>query len=330
VDHPVVTVDEGSLAVNGGSAFDPDGQVIGLTASIGSLTFDGSAWQWAYTPPDGPHSQLVAIRAIDNSGEMGQTTFTLDVANVAPLVAALEPPPPSQVGSFLDFRVFFTDPAPVELYLAFVDWGDGSTCSTDTASDCSLDKGTGVVGSVAASHAYAEAGLYTISLSVTDTDGGTGTSLNGPVVVYDPSAGFATGGGWIDSPPWAYAADPSLAGKATFGLYSAYKKGAQVPEGNTRFQFHVADLRFDSASYDWLVITGGNYARFKGRGTINGEPAPNGQGYMFMLWAGDGTGSNGEDTFRIKIWREDTGYLVYDNGMQQAIGGGQIQVHTGK
>jgi hypothetical protein len=45
-----------------------------------------------------------------------------------------------------------------------------------------------------------------------------------------------------------------------------------------------------------------------------------------MLWAGDGT----QDTFRMKIWWEDTAgeHVVYDNGVQQAIAGGSIVVHT--
>ena len=41
-------------------------------------------------------------------------------------------------------------------------------------------------------------------------------------VVYDPSAGFVTGGGWIDSPEGAYIPDPSLTGKANFGFVSKY------------------------------------------------------------------------------------------------------------
>lgn len=46
--------------------------------------------------------------------------------------------------------------------------------------------------------------------------------------------------------------------------------------------------------------------------------SPNDTGdYESMLWAGDGTGANGEDTFRIKIWTEDNGTetVVYDNGV---------------
>ena len=46
------------------------------------------------------------------------------------------------------------------------------------------------------------------SLEVTDKDGGTDTIVASTyVVVYDPSAGFVTGGGWINSPAGAYAAD---------------------------------------------------------------------------------------------------------------------------
>jgi len=110
-------------------------------------------------------------------------------------------------------------------------------------------------------------------------------------------------------------------GKATFGFVSKYKKGASVPEGNTEFQFKDGNLNFHSTSYDWLVVTGSNYAKFKGAGTINGQGD-----YKFQIWAGD----NDPDTFRIKIWDANTEVVVYDNGMDQAIGGGSIVVHKAK
>jgi len=113
-------------------------------------------------------------------------------------------------------------------------------------------------------------------------------------------------------------------GKASFGFVSKYKKGANVPEGNTEFRFQAADLNFHSSSYDWLVVTGSDYAKFKGTGTINGSGD-----YKFQLWAGD----HDPDTFRIKIWEEDeldNETVIYDNGMDQAIGGGSIVVHTSK
>ncbi|TEU13211.1 MAG: hypothetical protein E3J21_19165 [Anaerolineales bacterium] len=73
-----------------------------------------------------------------------------------------------------------------------------------------------------------------------------------------------------------------------------------------------------------LVVTGSDYARFKGAGTINGMGD-----YKFMLWAGDGE----PDTFRIKIWEEDGNggeTVTYDNGFDQEIAGGSIVIHTSK
>jgi hypothetical protein len=117
---------------------------------------------------------------------------------------------------------------------------------------------------------------------------------------------------------------PPLTGRACFGFVAKNKK-AQAPDGKTEFMFTAGDLNFHSTNYDWLVVTGNVYAKFKGSGTINGEDAPNDEDYLFMLWAGD----DDPDTFRIKIWWEDMAgeHVVYDNGMDQAIGGGNIVVH---
>ena len=55
-------------------------------------------------------------------------------------------------------------------------------------------------------------------------------------------------------------------------------------------------------------------------------PGP-GDGYNFMIWAQD-LDPTGDDTFRIKIWYEDGGeVVVYDNGTDQALGGGNNKVH---
>ena len=164
------------------------------------------------------------------------------------------------------------------------------------------------------------AGVYTLIVTASDAAGNR-AQAEVLFVVYDPAAGFVTGGGWIQSPAGAYLPDPSLAGKATFGFVSKYHKGAAVPEGQTEFVFKAGNLNFHSTSYDWLVVTGSNYAGFKGTGAINGSGA-----YKFMLWAGDAP-----DTFRMKIWTEavdGTETAVYDNGFDQGLGGGSIVIHT--
>jgi hypothetical protein len=149
--------------------------------------------------------------------------------------------------------------------------------------------------------------------------------------VYDPTAGFVTGGGWINSPAGAYVPNSALAGKASFGFVSKYEKGKTVPSGNTQFEFKAAGMKFGSTSYDWLVISGAR-AQYKGLGTINGLGE-----YRFILTAIDGqvSGGGGIDRFRIKIWDKATEALVYDNQLNApdtddpatALGGGQIVIH---
>jgi predicted outer membrane repeat protein len=188
------------------------------------------------------------------------------------------------------------------------------------------DFGDGVTGTGAnPSHSYAAAGIYDVCLTVNDGLAGSDPACT-LAVAYDPSSGFVTGGGWINSPAGAYVPDPGLAGKATFGFVAKYKRGASVPEGNTEFQFAVAGFSFHSETYEWLVVAGKTKAQFKGSGTVNGGLDPNGNAYKFMIWAGDGT----PDTFRIKIWWEAGGVEtdVYDNGAEQAIGSGSIMIHT--
>jgi hypothetical protein len=147
--------------------------------------------------------------------------------------------------------------------------------------------------------------------------------------VYDPTAGFVTGGGWINSPEGAYAADQSLTGKANFGFVSKYKKGQSIPDGNTEFQFQAGNLNFKSTMYDWLIIAG-TKAMFKGEGIIN----DNGR-YGFQLSAID----DESDKFRIKIWDKDAeDAVVYDNNIgsdenadpSTELGGGSIVIHSVK
>jgi hypothetical protein len=183
--------------------------------------------------------------------------------------------------------------------------------------------------------AYSEPGVYTVWVSVTDKDGGQYTKKAEIfIVIYNPEGGFVTGGGWITSPEGAYTPDPMLTGKANFGFVAKYRKGTNVPIGNTEFQFKVADLNFHSTSYDWLVVAG-KKAMYKGVGTINGEGE-----YKFMLMAIDGDlqGGDGFDKFRIKIWDAATGETIYDNQLgaeydvdpTTVIGGGSIVIHNTK
>ena len=331
VDLSPVAVNEGNTASNGGAVSDPDGDFVTLSASIGTVTNNGDGtWSWSFDTNDGPaDSQTVTINADDGNDGSAQTSFSLTVNNVAPTIESINVPlSPFNINDQpVPITASFSDPAGTNdvPYTCTVDYDDDSGPQAGTVS------GTECTGP---GSSYAEAGVYTVTVEVTDKDGGVGSAdASTYVVIYDPSAGFVTGGGWIYSVPGAYVPDPELEGKATFGFVAKYKKGSSVPTGNTEFQFRAADLNFHSGSYQWLVIAGFK-AMYKGTGTINGEG-----NYGFMLTAIDAKlrTSTDVDLFRIKIWEISSGNVIYDNqggfnfnDPTTEIGGGSIVIHSGK
>lgn len=252
--------------------------------------------------------------------ELDGTVFLL--ADTRPqihgLTGPIEPMPVNATASFT--LTYSAINNPESHHVTFV-WGDGT--STEALPEMN--------GTVTLLHSYSSPGVYSVAATITDSTGSSAMAHFEYSVVYDPNGGFVTGGGWINSPPEAYRPNPSLTGKATFGFNSKYKTGATVPTGQTEFQFKVADLRFHSETYEWLVVAGAK-AQFKGEGTINGAGI-----YRFMLTAIDGqiNGGGGVDKFRMRIWDKVDGGLIYDNQLNApdnadpttALQGGSIVVH---
>ncbi|MHA2118699.1 MAG: hypothetical protein ACW98J_07255, partial [Candidatus Thorarchaeota archaeon] len=234
------------------------------------------------------------------------------------------PTDPISVGSPVEVIGAFTDPGALDTYTATFEWSDGEISAV------SIVPGDGTVSD---SHIYSTPGVYSVTLTIAYDGVEVDSMVFRYVVVYSAASEFVTGGGWFTSSEGAFAADPSLTGKAIFGFVAKYKKGASTPIGATTFIFHMADLTFHSTEYDWLVVAGAR-AQFKGVGQINGVGD-----YGFLLTAIDGELSGGDvDKFRIKIWDRLTDTIIYDNqlGVEDdgplatAIEGGNIVIHRNK
>lgn len=244
--------------------------------------------------------------------------------NQGPLTT-LTPPAPAPINTAIAIAVSISDLTTGNSPLLSYTWSrDGGTPVTVSFGTSAVTQ-TFVINITAGTAADVD----NICMKGTDVFGNVGPEVCVLAVWYDPTAGFVTGGGWFNSPTGAYAGDLDLTGKATFGFVSKYVKGKTLPTGNTEFQFKAGDLSFSSNSYEWLVVNqAGSNAQFKGAGTINGAGS-----YTFMLWATDGDRDTNPltlDTFRIKIWDTSTGAVVYDNGTDTVIGGGNIMVQTKK
>jgi len=159
----------------------------------------------------------------DIAGNTGTVSYVAKVDTTAPALTIAAP---------LDLSV-----QPTGLVLDFS--ATDAVSGVDTVSGRLSDGTASTVVQVQSGYVINVAGVYTLTVIATDRAGNT-EALSHTVVVYDPSAGFVTGGGWINSPRGAYSADRSLAGKATFGFVSQYKVGKTVPTGDTRFQFRAA------------------------------------------------------------------------------------------
>ena len=320
--------------------FSPIGTIV-LSSSVPSKAVFNGACSLLPTVTPGVSQCTVTLTGLDDGPQtitsdfpassihlMSSNSKILTVTNALPVIPSITGPtgPLAITGATVNITANFTDFGSLDTHLCTFAWDDLTPTMPVTPT------GTGN-GSCTAAHTYTATGVYAVRVTVTDDDGGSVESIFEYVVVYDPNGGFVTGGGFINSPAGAYAANPSLTGKANFGFVSKFLKGATKPTGETEFQFQVGNIDFHSSAYDWLVISGAR-AQYKGTGTIN-----NSGNFGFLLTATDGqlSGGGGVDKFRIKIWDKASSQVIYDNvptasddvdtANPQALAGGSVVIH---
>jgi hypothetical protein len=290
---------------------------LNLTLPVSYTGVNGTTYGPSTSPPSNIGVYQATASYVGDANHLASNdgkTFNIISINIAGPVA------PIAKGNAATVTVTLVGAASPYPLACAIDWTDGTVDQPSSAGTCS------------ASHTYASAGVYEPKITVSSTAvTGMSSGTFQYVVIYDASAGFVTGGGWIVSPMGASVQYPQATGKANFGFNSKYQKGADVPSGDTQFQFQAGNLDFKSKSYEWLVIAGPK-AQYKGSGTINAAGD-----YGFMLTAIDGglNGGGGVDKFRIKIWDNASGVIVYDNQIgatdtsdpTTSLGGGSIVIH---
>jgi PKD repeat protein len=152
------TADEGSAVSFSGSFTDPG------TADTHTVAWDfgdGETAEGTLTPThvyadNGVYT--VVLTVVDDEGAAGTDTLTVTVNNVAPTVEA-GPDQTAAEGSSVAFSGSFTDMGVLDTHTITWDFGDGTSQ---------------VTGVLNPSHVYADNGVYTATLTVSDNDGGVG------------------------------------------------------------------------------------------------------------------------------------------------------------
>ena len=202
----------------------------------------------AYTTT-GPFTVTLTVK--DDDGAADSESFTVTFApNTAPDPVTIDPSVGElvfAVGSVQTFAGSFLDADTLDTHTA--EWYFEHVVSSSTVSE--TRPGTVIQsaggGTVSDDFSFTDAGVYTATLTVTDNNGNETTSAEEIFVVYDPSEGFVTGGGWINSPAGAYPGRPGADRQGQLRLRLEVPTGREHPHRHHRVPFQ--GCRFQLPQY---------------------------------------------------------------------------------
>jgi len=202
---------EGSpIFFDASNSSDPDGEII-----LYEWDFDGdgiydvaSASSTMARAWGDDYQGEITLRVTDDEGLTNIAATTVNVNNVAPIISNLSvegPTHPSQeiwAGDTLNFSGDFADAGWLDTHVAKWDFGNGTTA---TGAITQENNPPAAIGQVTGNYIYYNAGTHTITLAVTDDDGGVITDTIQVVVKPIPVAidcnpdtlNLRSGGKWI-------------------------------------------------------------------------------------------------------------------------------------
>jgi hypothetical protein len=183
----VGTLDTFTLVVNWGDPASPNNLQVfelgttALTKAANGIDWDPTTRQYSIDHqyfddnPTASQSNIYSIQVAvtDDDGGAAFAQTSVGVRNVDPVLAVASDQTVNE-GAVLDLTDgalgSFTDQGTLDTHTAKIDWGDGSV-----ESQIMVNEANGS-GTLSASHIFADDGMYTVTVTLTDDDGGSATS----------------------------------------------------------------------------------------------------------------------------------------------------------
>jgi len=179
---------EGTKVTLSGTASSPVAEDNPLVSYSWTVTKNGKPFgvpgsdpaAFSFTPDD-EGTFVATLEATDHYPMTGRASMTINATNVAPSAKITSVAPTSGLPLLvltpnlsLTFTGNFSDPGAGDSHAATWNFGDGATSTTNF--------GPGGSAGLSTPHAYGRAGIYTVTLTVNDFDGGEGTATTKVVV----------------------------------------------------------------------------------------------------------------------------------------------------
>jgi PKD repeat protein/N-acetylneuraminic acid mutarotase len=171
---PYTGIEGSAVALNASASSDPDGDPLTYDWNFGdgASSVNGGATPSHTYADNGTYTVTVTVR--DDHSHSSTSTSTVTVSNAAPIVAAFAGAS-IMPGDTYSSSGTVSD-AGADTFTGAVSWGDGNSSALSVAGNA-----------YSSSHVYTTPGTYTVTVTITDDDGGIGTR-SATVVVLTPAA----------------------------------------------------------------------------------------------------------------------------------------------
>jgi hypothetical protein len=297
---------EGSAIPVTGSGTDPEDAPLTYAWSVVGSTGTDAGASCTFADPAKASTTVTCtddgtytLRLTVSDGALTATSdAALTVLNASPTVAITSPTDMAlvKVGAPVTLTAKSTDPGSNDGLTCTIDWGDGTTSAGTVAS-----------GTCSGTHTYASAGVFDVTVTVTDDDGASATDTIS-LVTYDQTT-KVTGGGFVKTD----------AGRTSFGFVAKDSAGSYTGQLQVRLP---GKSKFHAGTVTSLTVVG-NTATWTGTGSLNKV-----EGYTYTVTVVDNGSGSGKkstpDTIEITIKAPDNTVAASVKGPLQ---GGNLTVH---